>query len=80
MPTLPPSFIFHTALTEGCRELRLYAYNTLKYRILGGGIAERLTQKFSSITEPSRGAYGASLEGFFVSAHYVNSINPQLLR
>ena len=75
-----PTSLFHTALTEGCRELRLYAYNTLKYRILGGGYCGALTQKFSSITEPSRGAYGASLEGFFVSAHYVNSINPQLLR
>ena len=35
-----PTSLFHTALTEGCRELRLYAYNTLKYRILGGRLSE----------------------------------------
>ena len=40
MPATFHTYPIHPALTEGCHELRLYAYNALKYRILGGGIRE----------------------------------------
>ena len=71
--TFPPS-LFHPAFAEGCSEVRLYEYNALKYRILGGGIVRDLTQRIFVEYRAFQRCLRASLGGFIASEYYGNHI------
>ena len=86
MQTLHPTSLLRPAFAQGCGVLRVDAYNTLNYRILGGGYYRGITHRFfvkhralaSLFETPSSTTFQrclrASLGGFIASIYYGNHL------